>query len=519
MKKYILSLIISAFLFGACGDFLDRQPYDRVSQEIFWKEKLHFEMALAGNYALLQRPTTVGDQDTRYIATSQPGFDCITDNCFGRNNYGRSKDIVEGNISQSTTGYIAVVFDGSYKGIARANLFLEALAAYEGTDMTPAEKNIMEGEVRFLRAFYYYYLYTFYGDVPLVLEPLTIETMKQPKVPASEILAQIITDLDFGIANLKDVPYHQNAGHVVKSTAQALKARVLIFAAYGNTGTPDANILRQVKDLCVAIRPQYTLSPDFQDLFLSQKQNDTKEIIWSVNFLYPNGTGEQQINTLQVSYACWNPLQSFVDVFECIDGLSINDSPLFDPEKPFENRDIRLKRSIYKNIVTWDDGTTFNPTEDRPTGYGVMKYLDQRTHTTPSNPNPPANDVNIIQFRLAEVLLNYAEVQNELEGPDATVYELINEIRTRAGLPNLPAGLSKEQMREKIRHERRVELAFENGSRYFDLKRWRIMGDVYSKVTDGILTYRFENRFYKWPLPLQEIERCEGILEQNPDYK
>ena len=519
MKKYILSLITCAFLLGSCGDFLDRNPYQQVSQEVFWKEKLHFEMALAGNYNLLQRPTTVGDQDTRYIAASQPGFDCLTDNCYGKNNYGRTKEIVEGNISQSTTGYISVVYDGSYKGITRANIFLKQLAAYEGTDMTQTEKNNMEGEVRFLRAFYYFYLYMFYGDVPLVLEPLTIEEMKQPKAPASEILAQIITDLDFGIANLKDVPYHQNNGHICKSTAQALKARVLIFAAYGNTGVPDAGILRQVRDLCAEIRPKYTLSPNYQHLFLSQQQNNTQEIIWAVNFLYPNGTGEQQINTLQVSYACWNPLQSFVDAFECIDGLSIDESPLYDPAKPFENRDIRLKRTIYKDIITWDDGTTHNPTEDRITGYGVMKYLDQRTHTTPTNPNPPSNDVNIIQFRLAEVLLNYAEVQNELEGPDATVYELVNEIRTRAGLPNLPAGLSKEQMREKIRKERRVELAFENASRLFDLKRWKIMGDVYGKVTDGILTYRFEERFYKWPLPLQEIERSEGVLIQNPDYK
>jgi len=519
MKKHILPLIACALLFSACGDFLDRNSYQQVSQEIFWKEKLHFEMALAGNYTLLQRPTSAGDQDTRYIAASQPGFDCLTDNCYGKNNYGRSKELVEGNISPATTGYISVIYDGSFKGITRANLFLRELANYTGDDMTQAEKNIMEGEVRFLRAYHYFYLYMFYGDVPLVLEPLTIEEMKQPKVPASEILAQIIADLDFGIANLKDVPYYQNVGHICKTTAQAFKARVLIFAAYGNTGVPDANILRQVRDLCSAIRPQYTLSPDFQHLFLSQRQNSTQEIIFAVNFLYPNGIGEQQINTLQTSYACWNPLQSFVDVFECIDGLPIDQSPLYDPEHPFENRDIRLKRTIYKDIVVWDDGTTYNPTEDRITGYGVIKYCDQRTYTTATNPNPPANDADIIQLRLAEVLLNYAEAQNELEGPDATVYELINEIRNRAGLPNLPTGLSKEQMREKIRHERRVELAFENGSRLFDLKRWRIMGEIYSKVTDGILTYRWEDRFYKWPLPLQEVERNTGILEQNPDYR
>lgn len=112
----------------------------------------------------------------------------------------------------------------------------------------------------------------------------------------------------------------------------------------------------------------------------------------------------------------------------------------------------------------------------------------------------------------------YAEAQNELAGPDASVYKAVNDLRTRVGMPPFPPGLTKDQMRQRIRHERRIELAFE-GLRYFDLIRWHIAGQVLNNVKDGLLPYHFEDKFYRWPLPQPEIDKSGGALLQNPDYK
>lgn len=121
-------------------------------------------------------------------------------------------------------------------------------------------------------------------------------------------------------------------------------------------------------------------------------------------------------------------------------------------------------------------------------------------------------------MRYADVLLMLAEAENEINGPTDIAYQAVNDVRDRGKASLLPTGLTKDQMRERIRHERRIELAFE-GQRYFDLKRWKIAKQVLNAVTDGLITYKFEDRHYLWPLPQTEIDKAKGILEQNPDYK
>jgi hypothetical protein len=114
----------------------------------------------------------------------------------------------------------------------------------------------------------------------------------------------------------------------------------------------------------------------------------------------------------------------------------------------------------------------------------------------------------------------YAEAANEVDGPTPEVYNAINEIRSRADvdMPGLPAGLTKEQMRSSIRHERRVELAFE-GFRYDDLKRWQIAEQVLTMpASESIVAKTFLKKNYHLPLPQSEIDKNHGILVQNPDY-
>lgn len=504
MKSYIFSLIvIVSITLSACQKSLDLNPLDQISSTTFWKTKSDFDMALTANYASMQAPMW---------SYETPNWDCLTDNSYGQHNFGSSKDIASGTITPTTGGYVSGAYNTSYKAIARANIFLNELMTYKGTDMSETDKNRYEAEVRFLRAFYYFQLYNLYGDVPLVLKPVTIETQEQPKESADKILTQILADLDFAIANLKSLSYAENSGHATVTSAQALKARVLIFAAYGNTGTPNIEILKQVRDLTLQVQAKYTLSPKFENLFQDAGQKGNPEIIFSVNFLSPDNVAQWDL-----WYGDWivvSPLQNFVNSFECTDGLPFGVSPLTNLNAPFENRDPRLEKTVFKDHADWGGGNVHFPTNNRPTGYGVKKFLEPK--------NIPygyatLSQQNAVILRLGEVLLMYAEAQNEISGPDASVYKAMADLRARVQMPPFPADLNKIQMRERIRHERRIELAFE-GLRYFDLKRWRTAAEVLNNVKDGLLPYNFQNKFYKWPLPQAEIDKNSGILIQNQDY-
>jgi hypothetical protein len=135
-----------------------------------------------------------------------------------------------------------------------------------------------------------------------------------------------------------------------------------------------------------------------------------------------------------------------------------------------------------------------------------------------------------VVFRYAEILLNYAEAQNEAVGADASVYDAVNQIRKRAGMPNLPVGLTKDQMRDRIRNERRVELAFEE-HRFFDVRRWKIGDQVLAKPVTGMkivlsgttLTYQrftvenrvFTDKNYHYPIPQSEKDKTTKLVQND----
>ena len=168
--KFKLFLLLSLAL-SACNDSLELNPLDQISSSTFWKTKGDFDKALTANYASMQADPW---------AVELPVWNCLTDDGFAQHSSGSAKEITSGSISPSTGGYVSGVYSESYKAIARVNIFLAQLKAYTNTDVTEADRKLYEAEVRFLRGFYYFQLYYLYGDVPLVLEPLTLETQNQP---------------------------------------------------------------------------------------------------------------------------------------------------------------------------------------------------------------------------------------------------------------------------------------------------------------------------------------------------
>jgi hypothetical protein len=201
------------------------------------------------------------------------------------------------------------------------------------------------------------------------------------------------------------------------------------------------------------------------------------------------------------------------------DGLPIDESPLYDPAEPYENRDSRLHQTVVIPGYMYRGGIV-SDTKYFSTGYGFKKYTTYQDNV--AEPSLLQSEINLIHLRYADVLLMYAEAQNEASGPDALVYGALNLIRSRANMPGIPAGLTQDQMREVIRNERRIELALE-GLYFHDIRRWRtaeekMNGNVLNSKEEVIQVRSFNpQRDYLWPI--HEITIQENpALEQNPGY-
>jgi len=248
------------------------------------------------------------------------------------------------------------------------------------------------------------------------------------------------------------------------------------------------------------------------------------------------------------------PYQGLVDAFPMANGKAITDPTSgYNPNNPYANRDPRLRYSIIYDqsllgnrtpngqingyspvnifIGSYNGNTTGTDAvyQGTPTGYYCNKMLDPQAI---SQGFFAVTNRCLPLIRYAEIGLDYAEAANEFEGPTANVYQAVNAIRQRAGIPGLPTGLTKDQMRTAIQNERQVELAYE-GHRFFDVRRWVIADQTENINASGMevdrngasVTYKqfivrqhtFHTQMYLWPFPQTEIGKGAG-LAQNPGY-
>ena len=495
MKKYIKYLMLGMLIFSvSCSDFLDKNPLDRITSQTFWKNESEAAMGLAGVYSRLL-VTTFRHNDGR--------FDTMAGECCMNQSQGCIA-IAQGNIEPHSGDHIANTYNECYAGIAACNFFLDNIDKAPVADVT---LNRYKGEVRFLRAFFYSILVDHYGGVPLYTSSVTIDEAKVKQSPKSEVLTQIYADLDFAIANLPNTGYTD--GHAVKGTAQALKARVLLYNSDWQAAADMANQVIQSGN--------FSLAENFRTLFLASGQTNNPEIMFSTRHVSPDILTD--VDVRWAWHAILNPRQELVDAYECTDGLSIKQSPLYDPDNWLKNRDPRLaltiKRFEENAINSAGQEVTFAYNGISGTGFNPVKYCNWDVLPIDYS---TISEQDWILIRYADVLLMYAEAKNEASGPDADVYAAINQVRARASMPALPDGLSKEQMRERIRNERRVELALE-GLRWSDILRWKTAETYIPTLVDpGGAVRRFDaSKHYLMPFPQTEIDRNPQLV-QNPNY-
>ncbi|RZF59849.1 RagB/SusD family nutrient uptake outer membrane protein [Sphingobacterium corticibacterium] len=509
-----LATITSFILFaGSCNkDFLDKNPPNSVSGEIFWNSQKDVETALAGVYYRLQE---------NFLGYERVYLDALTDNAFadpGNNTQTNLGQMTIGGLSPGLGGALVNLYSTPYRLISSANYFLDNV---DRAELDEQAVNVYKAEVRFLRALAYFDLVQSFGGVVVYRNFLSkLEDARIAKSSEEEVYAFIHEDLDFAIEHLPTGLYH---GHAVKGSAQGIKARVYMM----QQNWPGARQLLEE----IIVDNTFSLADNYEDLFTTDgqaKASVSREIMFATQYLAPNSVhrlrpGAGGLDIELGWFALMQPYKNLVDDYEMKDGKRPEESAHYDAENPYQNRDprlyatVKLPGDVWRNPITGETGEIYNTY----TGFHTKKWVDLRRLPF-VNETARQSDQDYIHLRYADVLLMYAEVVNELDGPVDAVYNQLNLVRgrTSVGLPNVNRSVydTKDKIREYIRHERRIEFALE-GHRYNDLKRWKIAHTLLPtlKNPSGV-SYVFREHNYRLPFSITELDN-NPQLEQNDGYK
>lgn len=515
----LVNAALAVFVLGACSD-LDLNPLSEGSSENFYSNQTELELAVNDLY----RGDFWGNDD-----------ELFTDNFWHR---ARGGNAVTYGTMNADDGAVSTFWMNSYKAIARANTFLAEKD--RAAESTPAEVILkLEAEMRLIRAYQYSRLVSHFGDVPFLTEPVSLKASYEiGRTGKEQILSFIFEELDFAAANLPASYGAAELKRLTKGAALAIKARTALYAGKWDIARDAAAAVMQLAEEGV-----YSLHPDYRSLFLREGET-SKEIIISIprsqeNGVFSSGTYVRDHTSRNSGgYGAQIPTRSIVDAYECTDGLPIDDSPLYDPLHPFEQRDPRLTMTVVEFGTPWL-GYSYQPHPDSLEVYSykdgkMVKNNDSRGVATfasftgflwkkgvdQSWADRIAEDNDEILFRYAEMLLTYAEAKIELGETDASVLDAINQVRARAyGVTvnqtgSYPAVTTTDPaaLRIIIKRERRVEFVKE-GLRYMDLIRWRLAEKALTRPVIGLPDQASQDRS-KWPFPGVPQIDADGI----PDY-
>ncbi|MDR0395214.1 MAG: RagB/SusD family nutrient uptake outer membrane protein [Tannerella sp.] len=568
MKKYILHIVSAVLLisFNGCYD-LDRFPDNQLSAGTFWKTREHADQAMAGVYSMLHDDNVFG---------TVFGLDCLGSVASGYD--GPSYANTGRGTYTATDGGVVGKWTALYEGVARANLVIQNVGR---VDMSDDLKTQYVAEARFMRALFYNELLNFYGGVPLYDESWVVaekfNDMKEPRSSAAQVREFILKDLDAAIASLPEEGARSASdyGRATKGAAQALKGKVYLF----NRQYQEAATLFEA----VCSSGKYALYPNYGNLF-KPGGDASNEMIFAVQNLGGIGLDYGMPTTFYMGSrssfgSCWDNVTAatdFVDSYEYKNGKPFSWEDWFPgfttdnavKEKTFlatlssdkktvsaypeaknkllamyEQRDPRMQASLILPYTMYKGWVSNAPKDcEYVVAVGVHEsngfvrvnnnwyiYL-WRKFVAEYDMNGMINNradtpINFPLIRYADVLLMLAECYNEM-GKQADAVALINEVRARVDMPGLnsgPAWLaanSKDEVFERIRHERAVELAAE-GHSFNDYKRWSLLQTLHREMKGftGRVYYNrvVRDRDYLWPVPDTERDKNK-LLEQNPGW-
>ena len=563
--KYTILLLLLTATFSCKQNFLQRDPGVAITDDNAFSDPV-----LATRFADNSYNYLLDDYGRLSTAQSYKGntgqfsdeaviADAITSHGVLTMNQGKFLDVASTDVG--------AVYTRMYQGIRNANVMLSRVDGIAWT--TVQNGKLIKAQQLYLRAFFYFELVKRFGGVILLDKPLEqTDDFDLPRNTYEETVAFILKDLQDAEAILSTETWGTiyspatdwdagNGGRATVGAVRALRARLLLLDASPlNNPSNDLAKWKRAADASKAIMNmgKYSLHPQYATL-LNQPASPEYILIkvrparsGNGNFLGdyiipPSFGGAQGI---------LNPTQNHVDLYEMANGKPITDPTSgYNPQDPYSKRDPRFALNIIYNDQTWLNRKVamWVNNATNPVTYGVdyqpgsNSYTRTRYYVRKLWPESVRGGsggasaiLNFIFFRYGEVLLNYAEALNESDGPVADVYAAVNQIRVRAGMPALPTGLTKEAMRQRIRNERAVELAFEE-FRWWDILRWKIGTEIIPKTVYGMnvertatgFTYTpialsavyqrvFQDHMHRYPIPRNEIFKSNGILKQNPGW-
>ncbi|MES2775625.1 MAG: RagB/SusD family nutrient uptake outer membrane protein [Bacteroidota bacterium] len=555
--KLLLPAVCILFITACKKNFLDIAPEVNIDET-----KVFLDPVLAAQYA---------DNAYNYVVDEYARFNShrgitgqFADEAVSGNNEISVRTMTNGTYhdhyeSGISTNDIRNVWDRSYGGIRITTNMLSKISSVPWTAVQSPVR--IKGEMLFVRGLLYFELIKRFGGVPIMDKVYGVnDNIDFPRNTYDECVAYILKDLNEAITLLPADYNVSNTGRATSGAAMALKARLLLFAA--SKLNNDANNLTRWADAAKAAKDvidlnKYSLQPTYADIL---------NVATSTEYIMVKPRGPRAIDGFLLDFAMspgsggaqgqLNPTQNHVDLYE----MKATGKPITDPTSgyvaatPYVGRDPRFYANILYNDVTWQGrkiGTWAQTAADGTKTFGAdyregnATYTITRYYCRKMWPEVYVRNVagtallNYVFFRYAEVLLNYAEAQNEAVGPDASVYDAINQIRARTSvaMPALPSGLTQSQMRDRIRNERAVELAFED-FRWYDIMRWKagpaivaqpMYGMDVVRNTNGTFTYTkillpanmqkiYLDYMHRYPIPRSEVYKSKGILLQNPNW-
>jgi starch-binding outer membrane protein, SusD/RagB family len=513
LNKYISIFCLLTVLFGCSKDLLDKTPKSQLSPSIFYQDEKQCLMALMGIYNAIQPNAT----PTHFYQ-----FEFMSDNGYCQAAWQGSNEV--GSWSTNTSSWaVNAKWTLDYTIIARANEFLQDVVTAPISD---AVKTQMEAEAKFLRAYAYSDLITFFGDVPLITKVQSLSEAYVSRTAKSDVLTQILTDFTDAIGVLPTS--YSSPGRATKGAALAFKAKILL---YNQKWADAAQAAKDVMDLKV-----YDFYSNYSDLFTEAHENNI-EVIFDIQYT----TAQTQpwpaepfvLGTWQTS----NITADMINSYYMKNGKAITDATSgYNDQDPFTNRDPRLDATVVLPGTKYG-AATFIPASyaEYPCGAKPRKYAEYNVADVNTS------TLNTILMRYADICLMRAEALIESGSTAQEIYTLIDGVRGRVGMPTIEAvegtGLNQSQLRAILRHERKVEFCME-GTRYADMLRWKdvsLVHDVYgydkSKLSDPtdptkwvfsqikIATRTFDaTKAWLWPIPQADIDINKNLLPNNPGY-
>lgn len=529
---------------GCKKEFLDREPYDALSNTVIWNSEKTATLGINGIYQTFA-------QDSWYTiywyatCLAPEGFTIV------RSDFGLA------HATGTTTPLsqrILTVYSDFYKTIKYANEAIFNLTDNPNLSKEAADRLI--GEAKFNRALSYFYLWQLFGGVVILDKPVPAEETFLERSSADEVKQFILADFTDAVAKLPVTHPGTSLGRATKGAAIAMLGKTLLYDKQWEKAAEQFALL-------MTAPYSYKLTEEYSNSFFWQTESNS-ETVYDLQYISELGYGSD-IDTrygfrnhprIGQDYASATNIG--VEIFTNKDGTSIDRSTIplpsnFGNEKlygealmawyqtTYANADPRLQKSIVlpgSNFVGalnvphklyWPTGAGTNPPSIRTT-FPNDALLPIRKFLSPGEDAPIRRNspVNWPLIRYADVLLMYAEAKNEAAGPTAEVFDAVNKIKTRAGIAGLPASLSQDEMRQNIRLERLREFLFEAQS-YFDVRRWKTAhtNDPIFGLNQDIYDFRYSTKFYKkvfnegrdylWPIPAVEID-LNPKMTQNPGW-